>query len=307
MDRSHAMLPLPLPAFRGALREHAPIRELSTYRIGGTARWLLVPADLDDLRAALDWVDSQGLRAVVLGGGSNVLMPDGELDAVLVHLVPGLARWAELPDGCCRAEAGVQNRDLVEHLAARGVSGLEFLHDVPGTVGGAVVMNASNNHGETADVVASVEYLEPSEGRPLRTLDRAQIAFGYRASPFQADSGRVVTAVTFRLPGRGQPYAIRERLEALRSERAAKFPCEYANCGSVFRRPPGDFAGRLIEVAGCKGLREGDAMVSPKHAGFIVNLGHATAGDVKRLVLRVQQAVLAATGVRLERELVYLE
>ena len=307
MVRTHATPPLLMPASRGALREHVPVGDLTTYRIGGTARYLFTPSDVDDLAGFLAWADDLGLRTVVLGAGSNVLLPDGELDAALVHLVPGLNRITELPDGCFRAEAGVLNRDLVEHLAARGVAGLEFLHDVPGTVGGAVVMNASNNHGETADAVASVEFLAPEPGWPRRVLERAQIAFGYRTSPFQADSRRVVTAVTFRLPERGEAYAIRERLEALHAERARKFPCEYANCGSVFRRPPGDYAGRLIEVAGCKGLREGDAMVSPKHAGFIVNLGHATAGDVKRLVLRVQQAVLDATGVRLERELVYLE
>ena len=307
MDRSHATLSTHTLVVRGDLREHAPVGDLTTYRIGGTARFLFAPSDVDDLRAFLAWAHEADVRALVLGGGSNVLLPDGELDAALVHLVPGLNRIDDLPDGTIRAQAGVRNRDLVEHLAARGVTGLEFLHDVPGTVGGAVVMNASNNHGETADTVASVEFLEPGPDWPLRTLTREHLAFGYRSSPFQADSRRVVTAVTFRLPGRGEPYAIRDRLQALKDERAARFPCEVANCGSVFRRPPGDYAGRLIEASGLKGLREGDALVSPKHAGFIVNLGNATAGDVKRLVLRVQQAVLAATGVRLERELIYLE
>lgn len=307
MDRSHAMLPLHLPDLRGALREHVPVRELTTYRIGGTARLLFAPTDVDDLRAFLAWAEQASVRTAVLGGGSNVLLPDGELDLALVHLVPSLNGVDETADGGFRVGAGAWNRDLVETLAARGVSGLEFLHDIPGTVGGAVVMNASNTYGETADHVASVEFVEHAPGWPIRVLGRDELAFGYRASPFQPGSGRTVTAVTFRLPLRGDPYAIRERLAVLHAERSSKFPCEVANCGSVFRRPPGDYAGRLIEAAGCKGLREGDAMVSPKHAGFIVNLGQATAADVKRLVLKVQERVMAATGVRLERELIYLE
>jgi len=307
MDRSHAMLSLHLPDLRGALREHVPVGELTTYRIGGTARFLFSPIDVDDLRSFLCWAEQAGLRTAVLGGGSNVLLPDGELDLALIHLVPTLNALVDLGDGCFRVGAGAWNRDLVEALAARGVSGLEFLHDIPGTVGGAVVMNASNNYGETALHVVSVEFVEHAPGWPVRTLEGAELVFGYRESPFRIGSGRTVTAVTFRLPERGEPYAIHERLAAIHAERSNKFPCEYANCGSVFRRPPGDYAGRLIEAAGCKGLREGDAMVSPKHAGFIVNLGHATAADVKRLVLKVQEHVLAATGVRLERELIYFE
>jgi UDP-N-acetylmuramate dehydrogenase len=307
MDRSHAMLSLQLPDLRGALLEHAPVGDLTTYRIGGTARFLFSPADVDDLRAFLSFALQAGLRTAVLGGGSNVLLPDGEADLALVHLVPGLRSLTFPSDDRVRAGAGAWNRDLVEALAARGFGGFEFLHDIPGTVGGAVVMNASNNHGETALHVDSVEFVEHAPGWPVRTLPREQLEFGYRASPFQAGSGRTITAVTFRLAERGEPYALRERLAVLRAERAGKFPCEYANCGSVFRRPPGDFAGRLIEAAGCKGLREGEAMVSPKHAGFIVNLGHATSADIKRLILKVQERVMATSGVRLERELIYLE
>jgi UDP-N-acetylmuramate dehydrogenase len=298
---------LPSCPCHGALRAHVPLRDLSTYRIGGTARLLFQPADIPDLSLFLTWALETGLRTLVLGGGSNVLLPDGELGAAVVHTPGALARVAPLEPGLFHVEAGVRNADLARVAAEAGWSGLEFLHDIPGTLGGAAVMNASNNHGETAPLLEYLDVLEPEPGFPLRRHATRDLEFGYRRSPFAAGTGRVVVAAGVRLSRPDQPSAILSRMQAFRAERLDKFPLEQANCGSVFKRPPGDFAGRLVDAAGCKGLRVGDAMVSPRHAGFIVNLGQATAADVRALVAQVVERVRATSGVTLERELIYVE
>jgi UDP-N-acetylmuramate dehydrogenase len=293
--------------FRGRLQHDAEVAACTTYGIGGKVRLLFQPADVDDLIHFIRWAEAEGQRYMVLGNGSNLLFPDAPLDLALIRMVGGLDRIAELGPGRFEVEAGVRNEDLVEALADRGWRGAEFLHDIPGSLGGAVVMNAGNDHGETAAILESVTWIEHGGGLALQTSPAAELSFGYRSGPFHPGSGRTVVRAVLCLPERGEPYMIHERVAAIRAERQRKFPLEPCNCGSVFKRPPGDYAGRLIEAAGCKEMRQGDAMVSPRHAGFIVNQGAATAEDVKTLVARVTERVFERSGVRLERELIYVE
>lgn len=293
--------------FRGRLLRDAEVAPCTTYRIGGRVRLLFQPADIDDLIHFIRWAEAEGQRYLVLGNGSNLLFPDAPLDLAVIRMVGGLDRISELEPGRFEVEAGVRNEELVEALADRGCRGAEFLHDIPGSLGGAVVMNAGNDHGETAAILESVTWVEHGEEHALRTAAATTLSFGYRSSPFVSGSGRTVVRAVLRLPERGEPFAIHERMAAIRAERQRKFPEEPYNCGSVFKRPPGDYAGRLIEAAGCKEMRQGDAMVSPRHAGFIVNRGAATAEDVKALVAHVTERVFERSGVRLERELIYVE
>ena len=299
---------------RGVLRERVSLADLTTYRIGGSARYLFAPLDASDIADFLAWTHREGLRSVILGLGSNVLFADGLLDLAVIHTAAAMTGMRQVDEDFFEADAGVPNRDFIEWLATLGVRGMEYLHDIPGTIGGAVVMNASNNHGETAEDLWEVGFVEAAPGqasslgrRAVCQRTRRDLDFGYRCSPFGPTSDRIVTSARFRLRERGAPEEILAHLEGLKAERAGKFPEETANCGSVFKRPPADFAGRLIEAAGCKGLELGDARVSARHAGFIVNRGTARAEDVRALIAEVQARVLADSGVRLERELIYVE
>lgn len=292
---------------RGSLREKVSLADLTTYRIGGSARYLYAPVDAADIASFLSWARSEGLRTVTLGLGSNVLFADGLLDLAVIHTAAAMTGMRQVDDDIFEADAGVSNRVFVEWLAERGISGMEYLHDIPGTVGGAVVMNAANNHGETAVSLWSVAYVDSSQGDAVCESARRELDFGYRTSPFGLKQKRIVTSARFCLRERAGTDELRARFETMRAERAKKFPEETANCGSVFKRPPQDFAGRLIEAAGCKGLNVGDACISERHAGFIVNRGTASAEDVRALIARVQERVFQDSGVRLERELIYVE
>jgi UDP-N-acetylmuramate dehydrogenase len=301
-------------SLRGVLRERVSLANLTTYRIGGSARYLFAPLDATDIADFLAWAQREGLRSVILGLGSNVLFADGLLDLAVIHTAAAMTSMRQVDEDLFEADAGVSNRAFVEWLATLGVRGMEYLHDIPGTIGGAVVMNASNNHGETAEDLWEVGFVEAAAGqdsaqgrRAVCQRARRDLDFGYRRSAFGRTSDRIVTSARFRLRERGTPEEILTRVETLRAERVGKFPEETANCGSVFKRPPADFAGRLIEAAGCKGLKLGDARVSTRHAGFIVNQGAARAEDVRALIAQVQDRVLADSGVRLERELIYVE
>jgi UDP-N-acetylmuramate dehydrogenase len=283
--------------FRGTIECEARLAPLTTWRIGGPAELLVRPADVPDARLALAWARELGLPWRVMGNGSNLLVRDAGVRGLVLRLRGRLNRVAR--DGALLvAGAGAAFPAVARRAAAEGLCGLEFGAGIPGTIGGALVMNAGWHEFEIGNHVEYAELLDGA-GDVLR-WDRAACAFGYRTSRLR-QSGLVVLGAAFRLQP-GDAPAIRERLERFARSRKASQPTELPSCGSVFLKPPGDFAGRLIEQAGLKGRRVGDVQVSPKHANFFVNLGRGSAADALALVEQVEREVAERFGVRLERE-----
>jgi UDP-N-acetylmuramate dehydrogenase len=276
---------------------HAPLGARTTYRVGGTAAVLVTlssPADLAELAPA---IEACGRPVLVVGNGSNLLVADGEHDLVAVHLEGALADLAWRAEGgavAVTAGAGLDLPVAARRLAGAGVVGFEWAVGVPGTFGGAVVMNAG---GHGSNMAASVTRVHTWRGGP-RSWDAEDLGFGYRSSALPP--GEVVTSVELRLAP-GDPEAARAQISEVVRWRRAHQPGG-ANAGSVFRNPPGDTAGRLIEAAGMKGRRRGTAQVSEVHANFIQSDAGGLAADVYDLMEEVAAAVRASTGVDLVRE-----
>ncbi len=282
----------------GELRVDEPLAKHTTFCIGGPADLVALPASVDDVRFVMDWCLAEAVPLYLLGGGSNVLPADEGVRGLVLCTRPGLGGLRE-EGGEIIAGAGVEDPVLAAFARDRGWTGFEWIDDLPGTVGGAVFMNAGNNDGDMAANTLSVTWLD-REGT-LHTAEPDALAYGYRKSRFQEDPGCVVEARLMPL-GEASPVTITERMDGIRATRQSKFPPETMCAGSVFRRPPGDYAGRLIEAAGCGGMRAGGAKVSEKHKGFIVNTGGATSEDVMSLIDRVRGRVLDSFGVELQRE-----
>jgi len=281
---------------RGAVSAGVPLAAYTSFRIGGPATLLAIPADREDLKVALAFAGRVGLPVYVLGGGSNTLVRDGGLRGMAIHLnaFQVLERQADV----VTAGAGVRVSRLLAFCCRQGLSGLEILSGVPGTVGGAVWGNAGAWGGATADALATVE-LMTAAGED-RLLPRWDIPYRYRASGLPP--GSVVVQATFALTP-GEPAAIRRSISGYLVRRNASQPVEFRSAGSIFKNPPGEYAGRLVERAGLKGTRIGNAMISAKHGNYIVNLGGARAADVLALVALARERVRNAAGVDLELEI----
>jgi UDP-N-acetylmuramate dehydrogenase len=288
--------------FRGRLFFGEPLSRYTTMRVGGSADALLCPGGPEDLALALRFCARNGIRLTPLGRGSNVIVGDTGLNG-LTLLLSALDGIRSEGDGLLRAFAGASLRSLSLFALEKGLSGLEFAEGIPGSVGGAVWMNAGAYDGEIAGVLEGVSALDAQGG--ALALTNAGCGFGYRHSSLM-DLGLLVVEASFRLKP-GDPVAIKGRMEELRALRREKQPLEIPSAGSFFKRPPGHFAAKLIEEAGLKGLRLGGAQISEKHAGFLVNAGGATAADIRALMERVQGEVFARFGVRLEPEVRFLE
>ena len=278
------------------LREE-PMAGHITFRVGGPARRMARPASAEELAALLDLCREKGWPTLLLGNGSNLLVPDGGLDRLVIHTA-GLERLEQTGEKSLRAEAGVSLARLASFAQRLGLAGLEFAHGIPGSLGGGVCMNAGAYGGELCQVVERVEAWFPDEG--VRTLTLPELDFGYRRSIF-SHTPAVVLAAHFALTP-GEPGEIRARMAGLIRRRREKQPLEYPSAGSTFKRPEGHFAGALIEQCGLKGCRMGGAQVSEKHAGFVINAGGATCADILALIGHIQATVEAETGVRLEPE-----
>ncbi|MCL4680818.1 MAG: UDP-N-acetylmuramate dehydrogenase [Rhodocyclaceae bacterium] len=285
-------------SLRGELRFNEPMARHVTWRAGGAAARAYVPADLDDLAAFLraTRIDEPLL---FVGLGSNLLVRDGGFAGTVVFLHAVLGRLT-FADGLVYAEAGVAGPKLARFAANRGLAGAEFLAGIPGTVGGALAMNAGCYGGETWAIVERVLMLD--RHGVLRERRAEDFEIGYRHVGLRAASDEVFAAAWFRLPA-GDGAASRERIRALLEKRIASQPLQLPNAGSVFRNPPDDHAARLIEAAGLKGMQIGGARVSERHANFIVNAERrATAADIEALIGKVQESVRTKFGVELVRE-----
>lgn len=284
------------------LKSQVSLQPLTTFRVGGPAEWLAMPRHQSELEQVLDWAIAANLKITPLGAGSNLLISD--------RGIPGLAlctrRWrnTEFDEaGRVTVAAGEPLPTLAWKAAKRGCRGLEWAVGIPGTLGGAVVMNAGAHGGCAADVLVSATVLDPETG--ILTLTPEDLAFQYRTSILQGGR-RVVLDATFQLePGHDPEVVVADTLAGLNQRRATQ-PYDLPNCGSVFRNPYPYTAGTLIEKTGLKGYRRGNAQVSERHANFIVNLGGATATDIQHLIRHVQAEVEARWAVRLQTEVKFM-
>jgi UDP-N-acetylmuramate dehydrogenase len=280
------------------VRFDAPLARYTSLRVGGPADALVEPGTRGELLGVLRLCAAHRLPHTLLGAGFNTLCLDGRLAGVVVQL-GRLRRLEERPGRGLRAEAGVSHSQVANFCAKRGFAGLEFAAGIPGTLGGWVAMNAGVPGREIADVVREIEVASPA-GAGIRHLPREALHFRYRALRGLAPGSVIVSALlTVEL---STPDAVRAEVERLLERRARTQPLHVPSCGSVFKNPPGDFAGRLIESVGLKGRRIGGAEISKIHANFIANVDRATAGDVVALMAEAQGAVARATGRRLEPE-----
>lgn len=283
-------------ALDGRVRRDEPLARHTSYRIGGPADWFAQPETTGELGTLLRAARAAGVAVTLLGGGSNMLVGDGGVRGLVIKLGRGFRRVTWEPDGV-RAGAAVQLGRLARDSAARGLAGLEHAEGIPGTVGGALFMNAGAYGGDIAAVVSAVEGVG-ADGA-LREISATTIPFRYRRAGLP--EGFVVTAVAFALRPDDEA-AVRARMDTVRTRRVASQPHGEPNSGSVFKNPRGDHAGRLIEAAGLKGCRIGGARISERHANFIVNGGGARATDVQTLMAIAQRAVWERSGVWLEPE-----
>jgi UDP-N-acetylmuramate dehydrogenase len=290
------MMPVTNPSLRGELRLNEPMSRHTSWRVGGPADRLYTPADLEDLAAFLKSLPPQEPVHWV-GLGSNLLVRDGGVRGTVILTSGALNALSLLREDLVRAEAGVAGAKVARFCAERGLTGGEFLAGIPGTIGGALAMNAGAFGGETWNIVEAVETIDRRGVR--RTRAPADYQIGYRHVRAPAEEWFV--AAHFRLQpgdaGRGKTL-----IKTLLTRRSVTQPTQLPNAGSVFKNPPGDFAARLIEACGLKGVCEGKACVSELHANFIVNTGGARAADIERLILRVQAEVERQCGIRLEPE-----
>jgi UDP-N-acetylmuramate dehydrogenase len=278
----------------------APLAPLTTLRVGGAADRMAAPSERDALLAALRLARDAEVPCFVLGNGSDLVVADAGIRGLVVR---NRARAAAVDSETLSAEAGAPMVMLVKRCTAAGLAGLEFGISIPGTLGGAVWANAGAHGGEVRDLLISADVWDPATDE-VTTLANADCGFAYRESRFK-HSGEVVLDASLRLSG-GDPAAIGEQVAAHQAQRQATQPLADQNAGSVFRNPPGDHAGRLIEAAGLKGRRVGSAMVSPLHANFIVTERDGRAADVRALGELVRATVTDRFGVELQYEIEFV-
>jgi len=283
--------------FRGEILTEQALGPMTTWRIGGPAELLANPLDVDDVRCAVAWASGRRLVWRVLGNGSNLLVGDSGVRGLVLRIRKVLD-GIDIAGSTVVAGAGTSLPALANAVADHGLAGIEFGAGIPGCVGGAIVMNAGWHQFELGNVVRNVTYLE-DDGLVL-DYRHDSCRFGYRTSAFRGRRGVLLSAELALT--QDDPAAVRGRLLQFSESRKANQPTELPSCGSVFLKPEGDFAGRLIEAAGLKGRRVGGIQVSEKHANFFVNMGGGTAKDALALVELVEREVFDKFGVKLTRE-----
>ncbi len=280
------------------MHENEPMSAHCSFRIGGPARLMACPASGAEAAALLRLLREADAPVELMGKGTNLLVADEGLDAVVVRLGEAISGAELLPGDRVRAGAGISLAKLAVFAAEAGLSGLEFAHGIPGSLGGAVFMNAGAYGGEMKDVLESAEIALPDG--TVREVPAEELELSYRHSALEG-SGALVTAATVKLTP-AEPEAIRVRMRELMEKRRASQPLDMPSAGSTFKRPVGGYAAALIDQAGLKGFAIGGAQVSEKHAGFVINRGGATFDDVLRLMEHIQKTVLEKSGVRLAPE-----
>jgi UDP-N-acetylmuramate dehydrogenase len=287
---------------QGEIRYSVPMSDYTSFRVGGQVDYLAFPFGVQDLQKIVRWCHQQGIAYFVLGNGTNLLVRDGGIRGMAISLSRGFLSVEEVGRGLeeklILAEAGVALRRLVECSVSQGLTGLEFAAGIPGTVGGAIFMNAGAFKGEIKEVLHSVRFMD-GEGN-IAEKEKKDLKFSYRS--LELERKEIILGGKFCLrPENGE--TVRAKMEEKFQWRKAKQPLHLPSAGSVFKNPVQGPAGRFIEEAGLKGCRIGDAQVSEQHANFIVNRGKARAQDILALVAKIQEKVFQEKGIKLEMEI----
>ena len=280
------------------LKMNEPMAKHTSFKIGGGAEVMAFPKNAEELSQILKVSDLLDCKTAILGAGTNVLAPDGGISGLVICLKDCLDGMEQLEGNRIRVAAGVTMTRAAVFAANLGLSGLEFAHGIPGTVGGGVYMNAGAYGGEIVQVCESVTVMDMTGNLTERTNEQMQ--FSYRHSILEDEGGIVVSAVFQLTPA--EPEIIKGKMKELQGKRSASQPLDLPSAGSAFKRPVGGYAAALIDQAGLKGYQVGGAAISTKHAGFAVNVGGATAKDVKNLLSQVSDIVFEKSGIRLEPE-----
>lgn len=278
-----------------------PLSEYVTFRFGGCCRALISINSAQSAADLISYMNDKSIRYDIIGRGSNIIVDDNGFDGVILLFGSDFAA-IEISENIIRCEAGALLASACVHAQQSGLSGMENLFGIPGTVGGALFMNAGAYGTEMKDIVISAEYID--EDGKIRTVSREEMALSYRHSIF-SDSSCAILSVTMQLEN-GDPDEIKKAMNECMAKRSSKQPLEYPSAGSTFKRPEGSYASLLIEQCGLKGMQCGGAMVSEKHSGFVINLGYATCNDVLELCSEIQKIVKEKTGYILELEPIIL-
>lgn len=280
-----------------------PLNRHTTFKVGGECAVMIFINSVEALLQCLEYCCKENVKRLVLGNGSNVLCSDNGFDGVVLLLGKDFQNISLADDETIEAEAGCTLGQLCMFALNNSLSGLEFAYGIPGTVGGAVFMNAGAYDGEMSYVLTKAEAI--NENGDKRIFNANEMALGYRTSVFQSN-GYIITRAWLKL-NKGSSDKIKEKMDEFMSRRKAKQPLEYPSAGSAFKRPVGSFAGKLIQESGLRGYTVGGAQVSEKHCGFVINKNNATFSDIKTLLQDVQRIVYERTGYALECEVRIIE
>ncbi len=278
------------------------MKDYTTFRIGGKCKFLFEPRTAAQIQIITKFLNDEKVPFHIIGNGSNLLVSDDGIDGVVVYMGPNFANASMLDTGLLYCRAGTPLSRVVQFAYENSLTGMEFAYGIPGTIGGAVYMNAGAYGGEMKDIILTCDHID-KDGND-GTLTNYQAKFGYRHSEY-CDNGFCITGVSLSLKP-GKKEKIKAAMDDYINRRKTKQPLEFPSAGSTFKRPEGNYASALVDQCGLKGLTVGGAQVSEKHAGFIINKGGATAKDVLELVDKVQKIVLEQTGYKLECEIKYL-
>ena len=273
-----------------------PLKKHTTMRVGGNAKYVFCPKDVHELKAVIDYCKSNNERYIVIGNGSNIIFMDDGFDGIVIKIF-NLMSGSSIEGDLIKADAGCIRSKLANLAKDNSLKGMEFASGIPGTLGGAIVMNAGAYGGEMKDIIEYVDIL--LDDGNVKRYSNEEMNFGYRKSI--VDEGKIVLSAGLRL-SKGDKSEIEAKMLELKEKRTSKQPLEYPSSGSTFKRPEGYFAAKLIEDAGLKGYKVGGAMVSPKHSGVVINYDNATAEDVLKLIEDVRNIVNDKFVVLLEPE-----
>lgn len=282
----------------GKILINEPMMKHTTWRIGGPADLLVIPEKINEVQGIVRYAWEEKIPLTVIGNGSNLLVSENGIRGITLKIGPRLGEYS-IDGFTIKAEAGLPLARLVHIASEAGISGFEFAVGIPASIGGAAVMNAGAHGGAMDQIIREIKVINLAG--EIVILSKEEIGFGYRKSNLQ-NSQDIVVEITYQ--GRaGDRDEILARAQELLQKRKGMQPLQYPNAGSVFKNPPGEAAGRLIELSGCKGMKVGGAEISHQHANFIINTGHATAQDVLNLIEEVSEAVSNKFGINLETEI----
>lgn len=279
------------------------LKDYTTLHIGGKAAAIVEPNSIEKLCKVIKVIHEKELKFFILGNGSNVLFEDEGYDGIIVHITNALNKIELLDENQVRVQSGATNAELARFTQENSLTGYEFACGIPGTIGGAIYMNAGAYDGETKEVVRSVRYID--QAGKIKTIDHENLQFGYRHSYFTENFGLILD-VTYQFEI-GEETKIKTKIEELMSRRYEKQPMDKYSAGSTFKRPAGYYASKLIQDTGLRGYAVGDACVSSKHTGFLINDGKATSKQFQALIKDVQDKVNAKYGVMLECEIKHIK